>query len=308
MAYQLGSFFNDVNSNSMFAYSIEQTYLFYSLHESLLSIIKGSRDYNIANSIMSTILENFMLDESNAGLVPEKTCKNLDIIHNNAYSISYELVQHIHKYYNKNIREFNDILNRLDLNNKLKRCKKFINDELTPPKRPDISQYKSVSSYNYDYNNIKHTIRLFNSLVNLFNAVYKDEKLRIKHINTNDVFISEFFMFFSHFMFAYTIDDKNINTDNSDNAVNFVLNNIHRSVNHLERGMLDIAKILVVSSISSGYIKDNEVIDIIKIRQNEYFSLAQSTTERINAYISWIKEIPQFKGHTEIKNLLDEFI
>ena len=115
-------------------------------------------------------------------------------------------------------------------------------------------------------------------------------------------------MFLSHFMFAYIIDDTKIDCSHPSNAVNFVLNNIHRAVNHLERGMLDIAKIIVVSAISSGYIKDDKFLDIITIRQNEYFSLAQSTTERINAYISWIKEIPQFKQHTAIKNLLDAII
>ncbi len=308
MNYQLGSFYNDVNSNGMFAYSVEQTYLFYSFHESLLSIIKGSRDYNIANSIMSVILENFILNESHAGLVAEKTCKNLYIIYSNAFDVSYELVTYIHTYHNKNIHEFNDILNKLDLKNKLKKCKDFINKALESLNYPDISQYKSISSYNYDYNHIKHTIMLFNSLVNLFNAVYNDETLRIKHINTNDVFISEFFMFLSHFMFAYIIDDTKIDCSHPSNAVNFVLNNIHRAVNHLERGMLDIAKIIVVSVISSGYIKDDKFLDIITIRQNEYFSLAQSTTERINAYISWIKEIPQFKQHTAIKNLLDAII
>lgn len=310
MNYQLGLFHSDINSNSMFAHSIEQTFLYYSFHESILSIIKGTRDYNVANLIMTVILENFILDKSKEGYIEQKTCINLDIIYNKALDISYELVKYIHKYYNQNIYDFNDMYNKLNLYDKLKHCKKFINKILNSPTRPDITNYLSTSSYTYDYNNIKDTIKLFSTLVYLYNTVYANKNLKISHTNTNDVFISEFYMFFSHFMFAYSIDDiyKQSNNTNSENATNFILNNISRSLNHLERGMLDITKILVVSVIESGYAQDSKFIDIINIRQNEYFLLAQSITDRIQSYLSWIKDIPEFKNNHEIKSILDTLI
>ena len=46
----------------VFKQSIEAVYLYYSLHENMLSILSGYRDYDISHSMMKALLEIFDIE------------------------------------------------------------------------------------------------------------------------------------------------------------------------------------------------------------------------------------------------------
>lgn len=135
----------------------------------------------------------------------------------------------------------------------------------------------------------------------------KDNKLNLKHVNNKEVFISEFFMFLSHFTFSYMVDRNEYSKENlQNNAVHFVLNNLQIAINHLERGILDILKIIVSSVITSNNISKDKLGNLLAIRQEEFFLLSQNTEKRAHSYIIWLKDLEIYKDNKHIQKIIED--
>lgn len=89
------------------------------------------------------------------------------------------------------------------------------------------------------------------------------------------------------------------------NAHNFILNNLHRAVTHLERGVLDILKIVVASVATSKDIESNKFGNLLAIRQEEYFLLSQNTEKRVHSYIMWLADLDIIKSNMKIKEIVE---
>lgn len=293
------------NKFPVFLDNIEHTYLFYSFQDSLLSIIAGKREYDIAHNIMNVILESFMSSDNNKTFMSDSIKPN-NVLFENALQINEKLIGNLKKYYDESSFKGLEFYSRLNLKQKLNACRKIIADILKTPKIPDINGYNKPASDYYDFNEIKNTVILFYYSVKLYEAVFTvNNNMSLKHINNKDVFISEFFMFLSHFTFAYLIDKQNYGNDEEESkAKSFILNNLQRAVNHLERGALDILKIIVSSILTSNNTNQHKIGSLLEIRQNEYFALSQYAGQRIDAYIDWLMDSNILKSNNHINELM----
>ncbi len=135
----------------------------------------------------------------------------------------------------------------------------------------------------------------------------KDNNLGLKHVNNKEVFVSEFFMFLSHFTFSYMVDRKEYSEEKlQNNAIHFVLNNLQRAINHLERGILDILKIIISSVITSKDIDTDKIGQLLAIRQSEFFLLSQDTEKRAHSYIIWLKDLEIYKDNKHIQKIIED--
>nr|MDE7315511.1 hypothetical protein [Mucispirillum sp.] len=72
MSYCINTFLNELNDNyPVFLDMVQKTYLYYSYQESLLSIISGTREYNIAHHIMNEILNSFYGSNQNKTIISD---------------------------------------------------------------------------------------------------------------------------------------------------------------------------------------------------------------------------------------------
>ena len=221
--------------------------------------------------------------------------------------INEKLIILLKKYYDALYFEDLKFYNRLGIKDKLDTHRNIIVKILKTPKTPNINNYNKISSYVYDFNEIINNILLFYHLVKFYEMLFmKDNKLNLKHVNNKEVFVSEFFMFLSHFTFSYMVDRNEYGEEKlQNNAVHFVLNNMQRAINHLERGILDILKIIVSSIITSKDIETDKIGQLLAIRQNEFFLLSQDTEKRAHSYIIWLKDLEIYKDNKHIQKIIE---
>ncbi len=308
MLYNIYTFSKELEDKyPVFLNIMQDTHLYYSYQESLLSIISGTREYDIAHHIMNVLLDSFCSSFENKTII-NNTGLNNDIL-DYFLQINDKLIGILQKYYDKS--NFNELqyYNRFDIKNKLNLCRKIIVKILKTPKIPNVDSYNKISSYKYDFHEITNHIILFYYLVKLYEALFTNNNMALKHINNKEVFVSEFFMFLSHFTFAYLVDRKaNDINGNKNNAVNFILNNLQRAISHLERGILDILKIIVSSLITSKDIDKNKLGSLLAIRQEEYFLLSQNTEKRAHSYIIWLSDLDILKNNYQINSIIENII
>ncbi len=305
MKYSLGLLCNDIEKYQLFQHALLEVYRYYNYHESLLSITKGIRDYDIANNIVKSLLSVYKINKNNNEIVFNNELEDIQVIRDN----SLKVVEDLLIFLNKNDCIKFDTNNKLSLIGKLKTYTNSIENFFDTPKIPDITNYNKKIDFEYNFSLIDFHMELYDELLTLCEYIICDEILNVKPVNNKDVYISEFHMFLSHFLFAYVIDRKFVGTE-EDSAKMFVCNNLSRSIKHLERGSLDMVKILVATMIVN--INDNNkkhlLSDLIKLRQNEYFSISKDVNERIKLYIQWLYNIEKLKERPEIKNQLEVII
>ena len=190
---------------------------------------------------------------------------------------------------------------------KLKNYANILDEVLKGKRKPNLSDYKEKNnSYNNYESELKYYItelfffmELYYKLLLLFTDIFDiHNNFNIKPYNHKRVIVAEFFMFFSHLVFAFLNEQE----ANDSNKKSYVINNVKRAVNHLERGALDIVKIIVCSVFNSFKPTDNIVQQkIIDIRVDELMSLSMSMKNRIMSYIKWLKEQDELYKNKKIQ-------
>lgn len=308
MLYNLHAFSNELNDKyPVFLNMVQKTYLYYSYPENILSILSGTREYDIAHNIMNEILNSFYDSNQNKTIISDNAVLS-NITLEYFLQINERLSTLLKKYYDASFFIDLQFYTRLNIEEKLNAHRDIIVKILKTPKTPNINNYNKISSYVYDFHEIANNILLFYYLVKFYEMLFmQDNKLNLKHVNNKEVFISEFFMFLSHFTFSYMVDRNEYSKENlQNNAVHFVLNNLQRAINHLERGILDILKIIVSSIITSKDIETDKIGQLLVIRQNEFFLLSQDTEKRAHSYIIWLKDLEIYKDNKHIQKIIED--
>lgn len=288
-----------------FKQAMETVYLYYSLHENMLSILSGYRDYDISHSIMKALLETFNIEYEHLPSKHKTLANNLDIIYNESLIVSENLVKQLKDTFPKS--DFKDLryIPQLSLTDQLNCYKLIINKAMKTPSKPNIVNYNKMSNYPYDFARVSKHISLFYHFIILYEKIFTQTgSVNIKPVNNKDIFITEFFMFLSHFTFAYMTDY--ISEDDDERARNFIANNLGKAEKHLEKGILNIAKILSSSIVASNEMDNDLVIQLAAIRQKEYFSLSQNIESRVTSYILWLSYVEILSGDTETVELLNK--
>lgn len=308
MLYNLHAFSNELNDKyPVFLNMVQKTYLYYSYPENILSILSGTREYDIAHNIMNEILNSFYDSNQNKTIISDNAVLS-NITLEYFLQINERLSTLLKKYYDASYFIDLQFYTRLNIEEKLNAHRNIIVTILKTPKTPNINYYNKTSSYVYDFNEVINNILLFYYLVKFYEMLFmKDNNLNLKHVNNKEVFVSEFFMFLSHFTFAYMVDRNEYDKENlQNNATHFVLNNLQRAINHLERGILDILKIIVSSVITSKDIDTDKIGQLLAIRQSEFFLLSQDTEKRAHSYIIWLNDLEIYKDNKGIRNIIED--
>lgn len=289
----------------VFKQSIEAVYLYYSLHENMLSILSGYRDYDISHSMMKALLEIFDIEYEKQPSKHKALANCVNIIFNESLIVSENLIKQLKDTFPSS--DFKDLkyIPHLSLADKLNCYKLIINKVMKTPSKPSIINYNHGSNYKFDFARMGKIISLFYNFIILYEKIFTEKNnINSKPVNNKDVFITEFFMFLSHFTFAYMTDYTSESDD--DRAKNFILNNLEKAEKHLEKGILSIAKILSSSIVASNNMDNDLVIQLAAIRQKEYFSLAQNIEARVTSYILWLSYVEIINGNMEIVELLNK--
>lgn len=289
----------------VFKQSIEAVYLYYSLHENMLSILSGYRDYDISHSMMKALLEIFDIEYEKQPSKHKALANCVNIIFNESLIVSENLIKQLKDTFPSS--DFKDLkyIPHLSLADKLNCYKLIINKVMKTPSKPSIINYNHGSNYKFDFARMGKIISLFYNFIILYEKIFTEKNnINSKPVNNKDVFITEFFMFLSHFTFAYMTDYTSESDD--ERAKNFILNNLEKAEKHLEKGILSIAKILSSSIVASNNMDNDLVIQLAAIRQKEYFSLAQNIEARVTSYILWLSYVEIINGNMEIVELLNK--
>ena len=289
----------------VFKQSIEAVYLYYSLHENMLSILSGYRDYDISHSVMKALLEIFDIEYEKQPSKHKALANCVNIIFNESLIVSENLIKQLKDTFPSS--DFKDLkyIPHLSLADKLNCYKLIINKAMKTPSKPSIINYNHGSNYKFNFARMGKIISLFYNFIILYEKIFTEKNnINSKPVNNKDVFITEFFMFLSHFTFAYMTDYTSESDD--ERAKNFILNNLEKAEKHLEKGILSIAKILSSSIVASNNMDNDLVIQLAAIRQKEYFSLAQNIEARVTSYILWLSYVEIINGSTEIVELLNK--
>ena len=289
----------------VFKQSIEAVYLYYSLHENMLSILSGYRDYDISHSMMKALLEIFDIEYEKQPSKHKALANCVNIIFNESLIVSENLIKQLKDTFPSS--DFKDLkyIPHLSLADKLNCYKLIINKVMKTPSKPSIINYNHGSNYKFDFARMGKIISLFYNFIILYEKIFMEaNNINSKPVNNKDVFITEFFMFLSHFTFAYMTDYTSESDD--ERAKNFILNNLEKAEKHLEKGILSIAKILSSSIVASNNMDNDLVIQLAAIRQKEYFSLAQNIEARVTSYILWLSYVEIINGNMEIVELLNK--
>ena len=289
----------------VFKQSIEAVYLYYSLHENMLSILSGYRDYDISHSMMKALLEIFDIEYEKQPSKHKALANCVNIIFNESLIVSENLIKQLKDTFPSS--DFKDLkyIPHLSLADKLNCYKLIINKVMKTPSKPSIINYNHGSNYKFDFARMGKIISLFYNFIILYEKIFMEaNNINSKPVNNKDVFITEFFMFLSHFTFAYMTDYTSESDD--ERAKNFILNNLEKAEKHLEKGISSIAKILSSSIVASNNMDNDLVIQLAAIRQKEYFSLAQNIEARVTSYILWLSYVEIINGSTEIVELLNK--
>lgn len=289
----------------VFKQSIEAVYLYYSLHENMLSILSGYRDYDISHSMMKALLEIFDIEYEKQPSKHKALANCVNIIFNESLIVSENLIKQLKDTFPSS--DFKDLkyIPHLSLADKLNCYKLIINKVMKTPSKPSIINYNHGSNYKFDFARMGKIISLFYNFIILYEKIFTEKNnINSKPVNNKDVFITEFFMFLSHFTFAYMTDYTSESDD--ERAKNFILNNLEEAEKHLEKGISSIAKILSSSIVASNNMDNDLVIQLAAIRQKEYFSLAQNIEARVTSYILWLSYVEIINGSTEIVELLNK--
>lgn len=289
----------------VFKQSIEAVYLYYSLHENMLSILSGYRDYDISHSMMKALLEIFDIEYEKQPSKHKALANCVNIIFNESLIVSENLIKQLKDTFPSS--DFKDLkyIPHLSLADKLNCYKLIINKVMKTPSKPSIVNYSESSNYKFNFARMGKIISLFYNFIILYEKIFTEKNnINSKPVNNKDVFITEFFMFLSHFTFAYMTDYTSESDD--ERAKNFILNNLEKAEKHLEKGILSIAKILSSSIVASNNMDNDLVIQLAAIRQKEYFSLAQNIEARVTSYILWLSYVEIINGNMEIVELLNK--
>lgn len=289
----------------VFKQSIEAVYLYYSLHENMLSILSGYRDYDISHSMMKALLEIFDIEYEKQPSKHKALANCVNIIFNESLIVSENLIKQLKDTFPSS--DFKDLkyIPHLSLADKLNCYKLIINKVMKTPSKPSILNYSESSNYKFNFARMGKIISLFYNFIILYEKIFTEKNnINSKPVNNKDVFITEFFMFLSHFTFAYMTDYTSESDD--ERAKNFILNNLEKAEKHLEKGISSIAKILSSSIVASNNMDNDLVIQLAAIRQKEYFSLAQNIEARVTSYILWLSYVEIINGSTEIVELLNK--
>ena len=289
----------------VFKQSIEAVYLYYSLHENMLSILSGYRDYDISHSMMKALLEIFDIEYEKQPSKHKALANCVNIIFNESLIVSENLIKQLKDTFPSS--DFKDLkyIPHLSLADKLNCYKLIINKVMKTPSKPSIINYNHGSNYKFDFARMGKIISLFYNFIILYEKIFTEKNnINSKPVNNKDVFITEFFMFLSHFTFAYMTDYTSESDD--ERARNFIANNLGKAEKHLEKGILSIAKILSSSIVASNNMDNDLVIQLAAIRQKEYFSLAQNIEARVTSYILWLSYVEIINGNMEIVELLNK--
>ena len=289
----------------VFKQSIEAVYLYYSLHENMLSILSGYRDYDISHSMMKALLEIFDIEYEKQPSKHKALANCVNIIFNESLIVSENLIKQLKDTFPSS--DFKDLkyIPHLSLADKLNCYKLIINKVMKTPSKPSIINYNHGSNYKFDFARMGKIISLFYNFIILYEKIFTEKNnINSKPVNNKDVFITEFFMFLSHFTFAYMTDYTSESDD--ERAKNFILNNLEKAEKHLEKGILSIAKILSSSIVASNNMDNDLVIQLAAIRHKEYFSLAQNIEARVTSYILWLSYVEILSGDTETVELLNK--
>lgn len=289
----------------VFKQSIEAVYLYYSLHENMLSILSGYRDYDISHSMMKALLEIFDIEYEKQPSKHKALANCVNIIFNESLIVSENLIKQLKDTFPST--DFKDLkyIPHLSLADKLNCYKLIINKAMKTPSKPSILNYSESSNYKFDFARTGKIISLFYNFIILYEKIFMEaNNINSKPVNNKDVFITEFFMFLSHFTFAYMTDYTSESDD--ERAKNFILNNLEKAEKHLEKGILSIAKVVSSSIVASNNMDNDLVIQLAAIRQKEYFSLAQNIEARVTSYILWLSYVEIINGNMEIVELLNK--
>lgn len=289
----------------VFKQSIEAVYLYYSLHENMLSILSGYRDYDISHGVMKALLEIFDIEYEKQPSKHKALANCVNIIFNESLIVSENLIKQLKDTFPSS--DFKDLkyIPHLSLADKLNCYKLIINKVMKTPSKPSIVNYSESSNYKFNFARMGKIISLFYNFIILYEKIFTEKNnINSKPVNNKDVFITEFFMFLSHFTFAYMTDYTSESDD--ERAKNFILNNLEKAEKHLEKGISSIAKILSSSIVASNNMDNDLVIQLAAIRQKEYFSLAQNIEARVTSYILWLSYVEIINGSTEIVELLNK--
>ncbi len=304
--YMIKSLSSELKRNyPVFKQSIEAIYLYYSLHENMLSILSGYRDYDISHSIMKALLEIFHIEYAKMPSKHKVLANNVNIIYNESLLVSENLIKQLKDTFPSS--DFKDLkyIPYLSLADKLNCYKLIINKVMKTPSKPSILNYAQGSDYQFTFAKTGKLISLFFHFIILYEKIFcNNNNINSKPVNNKDVFITEFFMFLSHFTFAYTTDFTSQEDDSR--AKHFIANNLAQAEKHLEKGILNIAKVVSSSIVASNSMDNDLVIQLAAIRQKEYFSLSQNLESRVTSYILWLSYVEILSGSTEIVELLNK--
>lgn len=281
--------------------AIKCTYKYYTIPESINTILKGSRDYDGAHRIMNSLLNIFIKEKEYASIQTEYK-GDFGIIYDSSLNI-YDVLFKTTGFDTK-LPSFH---NSVGIEQKLKNYANILDEVLKGKRKPNLSDYKEKNnSYNNYESELKYYItelfffmELYYKLLLLFTDIFDiHNNFNIKPYNHKRVIVAEFFMFFSHLVFAFLNEQE----ANDSNKKSYVINNVKRAVNHLERGALDIVKIIVCSVFNSFKPTDNIVQQkIIDIRVDELMSLSMSMKNRIMSYIKWLQEQDELYKNKKIQ-------
>lgn len=304
--YTISSISSELKRNyPIFKHSIEAVYLYYSLHENMLSILSGYRDYDVSHSIMKSLLEVFNIEYEKQPSKHKVLERNVKNIYSESLIVSENLVKQLKDTFPSS--DFKDLryIPHLTVADKLNCYKLIINKVMKSPSKPSIVNYSQMSDYKLNFARICKIISLFYNFAVLYEKVFtKNNNINSKPVSNKDVFIVEFFMFLSHFTFAYMTDYTSESDD--ERAKHFILNNLAKAEKHLEKGILNIAKIVSSSIVASNNMDNDLIIQLAAIRQKEYFSLSQNIESRVTSYILWLSYVEIVSGNMEVVELLNK--
>lgn len=304
--YSIKSLSSELKRNyPVFKQSIEAVYLYYSLHENMLSILSGYRDYDISHSMMKSLLEIFNIEYEKVSSNNKVLANCVNIILNESLIISENLIKQLKDTFPSS--DFKDLkyIPHLSITDKLNCYKLIINKVMKTPSKPSIVNYSQGSNYKFNFTRMGKIISLFYNFIILYEEIFIDNNsINTKPVNNKDVFITEFFMFLSHFTFAYMTDYTSEQQD--ERARHFIANNLEKAEKHLEKGIFSIAKIVSSSIVASNSMDNDLVMQLAAIRQKEYFSLSQNLESRVTSYILWLSYVEIINGNGEVVELLNK--
>lgn len=92
MKYSLGLLCNDIEKYQLFQHALVEVYRYYNYHESLLSITKGIRDYDIANNIVKSLLSVYKINKNNHEIVFNNESKDIQVIRDSSLKVVEDLL------------------------------------------------------------------------------------------------------------------------------------------------------------------------------------------------------------------------